>query len=98
MVKIYEILTFDEHEHLQTSFQQLLKKEGGARAAWEYPFAVAGVNITFMLMQMLDLDACKIDSLYIHTWVVILKSLSLFYATLPTELADPKLLFSFLHF
>ena len=24
---------------------------------WEYPFAVAGVNITFMLIQMLDLEA-----------------------------------------
>lgn len=44
---------------LQTSFQCLLKKQGGKRAAWEYPFAVAGVNITFMIMQMLDLDACK---------------------------------------
>ncbi|THF99565.1 hypothetical protein TEA_001577 [Camellia sinensis var. sinensis] len=42
---------------LQTSFQCLLKKQGGKRAAWEYPFAVAGVNITFMIMQMLDLDA-----------------------------------------
>ncbi|GKV16098.1 hypothetical protein SLEP1_g26792 [Rubroshorea leprosula] len=42
-----------------TSFQRLLKKQGGERAAWEYPFAVAGVNITFMIMQMLDLDATK---------------------------------------
>ncbi|KAK4753627.1 hypothetical protein SAY87_001731 [Trapa incisa] len=42
-----------------TSFERLLKKEGGKRAAWEYPFAVAGVNITFMIMQMLDLDATK---------------------------------------
>ncbi|KAK6922395.1 ELMO domain [Dillenia turbinata] len=42
-----------------TSFQRLLKKQGGKRAAWEYPFAVAGVNITFMIMQMLDLDTSK---------------------------------------
>ncbi|KAH9708248.1 ELMO domain-containing protein [Citrus sinensis] len=42
-----------------TSFQRLLRKQGGKRAAWEYPFAVAGVNITFMLMQMLDLEATK---------------------------------------
>ncbi|XP_048318095.1 uncharacterized protein LOC107433989 isoform X4 [Ziziphus jujuba] len=41
------------------SFQRLLKKQGGERAAWEYPFAVAGLNITFMIMQMLDLDALK---------------------------------------
>ncbi|XP_054807195.1 uncharacterized protein LOC129309595 [Prosopis cineraria] len=42
-----------------TSFQRLLKKQGERGAAWEYPFAVAGVNITFMMMQMLDLDATK---------------------------------------
>ncbi|KAM0052440.1 putative ELMO domain-containing protein [Helianthus debilis subsp. tardiflorus] len=39
------------------SFQDLLKKQEGERAMWEYPFAVAGVNITFMLIQMLDLEA-----------------------------------------
>lgn len=44
---------------LQISFQHLLEKQGGKRAAWEYPFAVAGVNVTFMIMQMLDLDACE---------------------------------------
>ncbi|KAH0991913.1 hypothetical protein GBA52_003396 [Prunus armeniaca] len=42
-----------------TSFQCLLKKQGGKPAACEYPFAVAGVNITFMIMQMLDLEATK---------------------------------------
>ncbi|XP_061992588.1 uncharacterized protein LOC133710517 isoform X1 [Rosa rugosa] len=42
-----------------TSFQCLLNKQGGKPAAWEYPFAVAGVNITFMIMQMLDLEATK---------------------------------------
>ncbi|MQL80790.1 hypothetical protein Taro_013245 [Colocasia esculenta] len=41
------------------SFQRLLNKKGGIRAAWEYPFAVAGVNITFMIMQMLDLHSLK---------------------------------------
>ncbi|KAI0492669.1 hypothetical protein KFK09_026945 [Dendrobium nobile] len=41
------------------SFQRLLNKQGGNRAAWEYPFAVAGVNITFMIMQMLDLHSSK---------------------------------------
>lgn len=44
------------------SFQQLLFKEGGRRATWEYPFAVAGVNITFMLIQMLDLRSAKPSS------------------------------------
>ncbi|KAM7476247.1 hypothetical protein LguiB_023490 [Lonicera macranthoides] len=41
------------------SFQDLLRKQEGDRAMWEYPFAVAGVNITFMLIQMLDLEAVK---------------------------------------
>lgn len=41
------------------SFQCLLQKQKGNRATWEYPFAVAGVNITFMLIQMLDLRSKK---------------------------------------
>ncbi|GFP91013.1 elmo domain-containing protein a, partial [Phtheirospermum japonicum] len=41
------------------SFQDLLRKQEGNRALWEYPFAVGGVNITFMLIQMLDLEAVK---------------------------------------
>ncbi|KAL7083400.1 hypothetical protein ABFS83_14G151300 [Erythranthe nasuta] len=41
------------------SFQSLLWKQEGDRALWEYPFAVAGVNITFMLIQILDLEAVK---------------------------------------
>ncbi|KAI7745689.1 hypothetical protein M8C21_019387 [Ambrosia artemisiifolia] len=41
------------------SFQDLLRKQEGDRSMWEYPFAVAGVNITFMLIQMLDLEAVK---------------------------------------
>ncbi|KAF3774970.1 ELMO domain-containing protein A [Nymphaea thermarum] len=41
------------------SFQYVLNKQGGKRATWEYPFAVAGVNITFMIIQMLDLHSCK---------------------------------------
>ncbi|KAJ0960793.1 hypothetical protein J5N97_001318 [Dioscorea zingiberensis] len=36
---------------------QLLHKQDGKRADWEYPFAVAGVNISFMLGQMLDLQS-----------------------------------------
>ncbi|KAK6920394.1 ELMO domain [Dillenia turbinata] len=35
------------------------RKQEGDRSMWEYPFAVAGVNITFMLVQMLDLEAVK---------------------------------------
>ncbi|CAA6659920.1 unnamed protein product [Spirodela intermedia] len=43
------------------SFQRLLNKAGGKRATWEYPFAVAGVNITFMIMQMLQLHSCRLS-------------------------------------
>lgn len=43
----------------QDSFQRLLHKQDGKRAEWEYPFAVAGVNISFMLVQMLDLQSGK---------------------------------------
>ncbi|KAK1283546.1 hypothetical protein QJS10_CPB21g00687 [Acorus calamus] len=41
------------------SFQRLLFKQEGMRAAWEYPFAVAGINVTFMLIKMLDLYSEK---------------------------------------
>ncbi|XP_010457368.1 PREDICTED: ELMO domain-containing protein A isoform X1 [Camelina sativa] len=37
-------------------FRRLLFKQRGDRAKWEYPFAVAGINISFMLIQMLDLQ------------------------------------------
>ncbi|KAJ6817068.1 ELMO domain-containing protein A [Iris pallida] len=45
------------------SFQRILFKQEGMRAAWEYPFAVAGINVTFMLTQMLDLYSEKPKSL-----------------------------------
>ncbi|KAA8526411.1 hypothetical protein F0562_008386 [Nyssa sinensis] len=41
------------------SFHRLLFKQGGKRATWEYPFAVAGINVSFMLIQMLDLCSAK---------------------------------------
>ncbi|MCL7033847.1 hypothetical protein MKW94_003375 [Papaver nudicaule] len=44
------------------SFQSLLHKKEGRRAEWEYPFAVAGINISFMLAQMLDLQSGKPNS------------------------------------
>ncbi|KAL3848875.1 hypothetical protein ACJIZ3_010757 [Penstemon smallii] len=40
-------------------FRRLLLKQGGERAEWEYPFAVAGINVTFMIIQMLDLYSAK---------------------------------------
>ncbi|KAG8647979.1 ELMO domain-containing protein A isoform X2 [Manihot esculenta] len=45
------------------SFQRLLHKKDGTRAKWEYPFAVAGINISFMLLQMLDLQTGKPSTL-----------------------------------
>ncbi|XP_044364105.1 ELMO domain-containing protein C isoform X1 [Triticum aestivum] len=43
--------------NMQDSFHRLLHKADGERAEWEYPFAVAGVNISYMLVQMLDLQS-----------------------------------------
>ncbi|KAG6385114.1 hypothetical protein SASPL_153941 [Salvia splendens] len=31
--------------------------QAGERSEWEYPFAVAGINVSFMLIQMLDLHS-----------------------------------------
>ncbi|KAL2892567.1 ELMO domain-containing protein A [Bienertia sinuspersici] len=56
------------------SFQDLLRKQEGDRAMWEYPFAVAGVNITFLLIQMLDLEAeneSAFDLLYCITFKLL---------------------------
>lgn len=39
------------------SFQDLLQKQECDWSVSEYPFVVTGVNITFMLIQMLDLEA-----------------------------------------
>ncbi|KAL8511015.1 hypothetical protein ACS0TY_017732 [Phlomoides rotata] len=39
------------------TFNRLLLKQVGDRAEWEYPFAVAGINVTYMLIQMLDLHS-----------------------------------------
>ncbi|WMV52564.1 hypothetical protein MTR67_045949 [Solanum verrucosum] len=39
------------------SFRNLLHKRNGNRSEWEYPFAVAGINISFMLVQMFDLQS-----------------------------------------
>ncbi|KAL3629802.1 hypothetical protein CASFOL_027024 [Castilleja foliolosa] len=45
------------------AFQNLLYKKDGQRSEWEYPFAVAGINISFMLVQMLDLQSGNPSSL-----------------------------------
>lgn len=39
------------------SFRSLMLKQEGRRAEWEYPFAAAGVNLTVVLSDMLDLRA-----------------------------------------
>lgn len=41
------------------AFQSLLHKRDGRRAEWEYPFAVAGINMSFTLVQMLDIQSGK---------------------------------------
>ncbi len=37
-------------------FSRLLHKSRGTRSEWEYPFAAAGVNVTFMLMDITGLQ------------------------------------------
>ncbi|KAG2430488.1 hypothetical protein HXX76_010011 [Chlamydomonas incerta] len=37
------------------TFRRLMDKTEGARATWEYPFAVAGLNLTWALSELLDL-------------------------------------------
>ncbi|ONK77973.1 uncharacterized protein A4U43_C02F12870 [Asparagus officinalis] len=44
-------------EKYPQSFQRLLHKQDGKRSEWEYPFAAAGVNVSFMLTQMLGLKS-----------------------------------------
>ncbi|KAL4348639.1 hypothetical protein GQ457_17G024010 [Hibiscus cannabinus] len=46
-------------QNYPVSFYRLLFKKDGNRATWEYPFAVAGINVSFMLIQMLDLHSEK---------------------------------------
>lgn len=38
------------------TWRRLLGKLDGDRAAWEYPFAVAGLNITFMLLEVIGVQ------------------------------------------
>lgn len=44
-------------------FQQLLHKTEGQRADWEYPFAVAGINLTFMLQEVVGLRDRRVGTL-----------------------------------
>ncbi|BDA43952.1 probable engulfment and cell motility protein 3 [Coccomyxa sp. Obi] len=57
------------HNHLHMAqeqprlFRRLLDKAEGTRASWEYPFAVAGVNLTYMLEEVFDLRDKRVGSL-----------------------------------
>ncbi|KAG6423505.1 hypothetical protein SASPL_113903 [Salvia splendens] len=42
-------------KNLKVAFSRVRLKQSGERSEWEYPFAVAGINVLFMLTQMLDL-------------------------------------------
>ncbi|MCO5560060.1 hypothetical protein L7F22_013666 [Adiantum nelumboides] len=55
------------------SFHKLLHKEEGCRATWEYPFAVAGINISFMLLQFLELRSAKPKTLSGRQFVKLLE-------------------------
>ncbi|XP_058225437.1 uncharacterized protein LOC131334442 isoform X1 [Rhododendron vialii] len=68
LISLENLLYFARN--FQKSFQDLLRKQVGDRAMWEYPFAVAGVNITFMLIQMLDLEADSVHLLIMYKYAV----------------------------
>ncbi|XP_042063463.1 ELMO domain-containing protein A-like isoform X2 [Salvia splendens] len=44
-------------KNLKVAFSRVRQKQSGERSEWEYPFAVAGINVSFMLTQMLDLHS-----------------------------------------
>ena len=44
-------------------FQRLLRKTEGERSDWEYPFAVAGINLTFMLQEVVGLRDRRVGTL-----------------------------------
>eukprot|EP00193_Tetraselmis_chui_P013815 CAMPEP_0177773060 /NCGR_PEP_ID=MMETSP0491_2-20121128/12613_1 /TAXON_ID=63592 /ORGANISM="Tetraselmis chuii, Strain PLY429" /LENGTH=296 /DNA_ID=CAMNT_0019291029 /DNA_START=113 /DNA_END=1003 /DNA_ORIENTATION=- len=44
-------------ETYPSTFHDLMRKVNGDRSEWEYPFCVAGVNLTFSLIDILDLHA-----------------------------------------
>ncbi|RRT51180.1 hypothetical protein BHE74_00054808, partial [Ensete ventricosum] len=66
-----ENLLFFARTH-PVSFQRILFKQEGMRAIWEYPFAVAGINISFMLTQLLELNSERPKSLPAINFVKIL--------------------------
>ena len=47
--------------HRLALFHRLLHKSVGTRSEWEYPFAAAGVNVTFMLMDITGLRNPSFD-------------------------------------
>jgi len=52
-VSLQNLITLaEEHPDI---FAALLHKSNGVRSEWEYPFAVGGLNITFMLQELLQL-------------------------------------------
>lgn len=59
----------------QESFHRLLHKLDGKRSEWEYPFAAAGVNLSFMLTQMLGLKSgnCWCKTLWTQCGILDLK-------------------------
>ncbi|CAN6234150.1 unnamed protein product [Urochloa humidicola] len=58
-----ENLLFFARTYPQAPFKRLMLKQQGMRAVWEYPFAVAGINISYMLIQLLELNSARPKSL-----------------------------------
>jgi hypothetical protein len=53
VLSLQNLLWFAKNE--KETYDRLLHKRTGKRSEWEYPFAAAGVNVTFALVDLLEL-------------------------------------------
>lgn len=81
---------------MKASFHRLLFKQEGTRADWEYPFAVAGINVTFMLIRMLDLSSGFVDK-FSHHLIPFSVFLSIEIVLIWVQNIDNLILSYFLH-
>ncbi|KAL5679882.1 hypothetical protein ACJX0J_006267, partial [Zea mays] len=68
----------------KASFKRLMLKQQGMRTTWEYPFAVAGVNISYMLIQLLELNSVVYKAKKLEILAVVPELMSK-----PTEAVPP---------
>ena len=57
VLSLENLLWFAVNDH--ETYERIQKKKTGTRSEWEYPFAAAGVNVTFNLVDLLELRTRK---------------------------------------